>query len=151
MRDDALEGGGQFGVIDSKVRKTRDRAAGIIGVEGREDQVTGQRCLNCDCSSLAVADFSNQDDVGILPKYRAKRGSEAEPRLLVDLYLHDSRNAVFDRILDGDDVQAAQLYLPESRIERRRFARARRSSDEQEPFAGFEEPTHSWRVRLMKA
>jgi hypothetical protein len=42
------------------------RGWGVIGVQGREHQVTGLRSLDGNVGRLQVTDFTHHDDVGIL-------------------------------------------------------------------------------------
>jgi hypothetical protein len=64
----------------------------------------------------------------------------------VDLHLDDARDAVFDRVLDGDDVDAPLLKQAQRRIQRRRLARPRRSGDENEAFPRLEQLLHPWTI-----
>ena len=76
----------------------------VVGVQGREHEVTGERRLDRDLRRLVVADLTDEDDVGVRPQDRPQRGGEVQARLVVDLHLVDAREPVLDRVLDGDDV-----------------------------------------------
>ena len=84
-----------------------------------------QRCLNRDHRRLRVAYLADEDDIGVLAQDRAKCCWKRQPRLFVDLHLHNSLQAVLHRVLDGHDVHAARLHRSQHGIERRRLARTR--------------------------
>ncbi len=73
-------------------------------MEGRKDQVTGQRRLDGDLGRLQIPDLSDHDHVGILAQDRPQPVGEGEVDLGVDLDLADPLELVLDGILDGDDV-----------------------------------------------
>ena len=50
--------------LDAQVEQSQDRARRVVGVQGREHQVAGERRLNRDDRRLQVADLAHQDDVG---------------------------------------------------------------------------------------
>ena len=98
--------------------------------------------MHRDRRRFAVADFADEDDIGILAQHRPQCGCESETRLFVNLHLHDSGNPIFDRIFDSDDVHAAMLQKSEGGVQRCRFSRARRTGDEDQSFAHVEQLLH---------
>ena len=79
----------------------------VGGVERDEHEVPCFGRLDAGQHGLAVTQFSDKDDVGVLPNRAAQRGGEVG-HVDADLALVDQRFLVFvvilDRILDGDDV-----------------------------------------------
>src|SRR5437762_10714423 len=52
--------------------------------------VSGERSLHGDFRRFGIADFTDHDDVGVLPQNRAKRVGEGESDLLFDRNLVDA-------------------------------------------------------------
>ena len=65
-----------------------------------EDQVARQSGLHRDLSGGDVADFTDHDDVGILPQNRTQRRAERQLPRFVDLHLVHQLDLVLDRVLD---------------------------------------------------
>ena len=83
----------------------------VVGVQGREHEVTGERGLDGDLRGLVVADLTDEHDVGVGAQDRAQRGGEGQPGLGVDLHLVDAGEPVLDRVLDRDDVASGLLTM----------------------------------------
>ncbi len=132
LRQDADHRRCQQVVFDAHVEQTVDGARGIVGVNGRQHQVTGQRRLHRDLRGFQVADLADHDDVGVLPHDRAQRVGERQIDLRLDLDLVDAGHLVFDRVLDGEDLDVGLVQAIERRIQRRRLAAAGRPGDEQD-------------------
>ena len=67
--------------------------------------MAGLRGLHGDLRGFFVANFSDHDDVGILPQDGAQAAREGKPRLVVHLYLIDAPASTYSTwIFDGDDV-----------------------------------------------
>src|SRR6267378_774358 len=115
---------------DSHVEQPRDRRRAVVRVQRGEHEVAGERGPNADLRRLEVARLTDQDDVGVLPEERAKRGGERTADPLVDLDLVHALQVVLDRILGGHDVHVRRVDRVNPRIERRRLAGAGRSSDQ---------------------
>ena len=69
------------------IAQTGDGAERIIGVQGGQHQVAGERGLNSDLRGFFVADFANHDDVGVLPQDGPERFGKVEVNFRVDLGL----------------------------------------------------------------
>src|SRR3546814_2582485 len=87
LRKDGAEGRGQKKRLHFQIFKARYRADRIIGVDGREDEVAGERGLPRDVGGLAIADFTDHHAVRILAQNRAQARREVEPDLGVHLRL----------------------------------------------------------------
>ena len=107
--------------------------------------------LNGDLRRLLVANLADENDVGVLAHDGPKRGTEGEAGAFVHLDLHDAWQAVLDGILDGDDVHATRLDLPQRRIQGRRLAGPRWARDQQEPLALLEQLPDAHEIRLREA
>ena len=125
--------------LDADVGQPRHRRRRIVGVQRRQHEVAGLRGLHRDAGGLLVADFADQDHVGVLAQDRAQRARERQLDLLVDLRLVDARQLVLDRIFDGDDVGALGLQRHQRRAERGGLAAAGRPDDEDHAVLVFEE------------
>ena len=80
--------------------------------------MTGQRCLDRDLGRLEVSDFSDQDDVRILPQKRSKRCRERQPDRLANLHLVHTGQVDLDRVLRGHDVGVRGVELGNGRLQR---------------------------------
>ena len=78
LRDDAVERGRDQAGIDAHVFQPRDRARGVLGVQGAEHHVAGHRGLEGDVGRLVVADLADEDHVGVGAEDRAQAGGERE-------------------------------------------------------------------------
>ena len=73
-------------------------------MQGRKHQVPRQGGSQPYLRRLVVTDLAYQNDVWVLPQARSQHDRERQIDLIVDLHLVDASQAVFDRILDGDDL-----------------------------------------------
>ena len=71
--------------------------------------MAGQRCLDRQLGGFAVADFADEDDVGVLAEEGAEAGGEGDAALGVDLHLGDAVEVVLDGVFDGHDVAAGAV------------------------------------------
>ena len=69
--------------------------------------MAGQRCLYGNLRSFQIADFTDHDDVRILPQNRAQCFGKRHVYARIDLGLSDPGQFVFDRVFDRQDVGAA--------------------------------------------
>ena len=77
---------------------------GVVGVQGREDDVPGQRRLDRDLGRLQVAGLAHQDLVGVLAEDRPQAVGERHADVGVDRHLDQALDLVLDRLLGGDDL-----------------------------------------------
>ena len=120
---------------------TSDRRR-IVGVQRRQHEVAGLRRLHRDLRRLGVADFADEDDVGILPQNGSQRARERQLDLLVDLRLVHAGDLILDRIFDRDDVGLLRLHRPQRGAQRRRLAAAGWADDEDHAVLMAEEFAH---------
>ena len=109
--------------IDLHVDQPADHADGVIGMDGREHDVPGERGLDRHARRVDVAALADHDDVRILPQDVAQAAGEGEADPLVDLHLMHAVQAIFHRILDGEHVAALAVDGGEAGIQRGGLAR----------------------------
>ena len=124
LRQHAVERRHEVVGLDLHVEEAAEHVDHVVGVDGGEHQVAGERRLDRDLGGLRVADLAHHDLVGIVAQDRAQPAREGEPLLLVDRDLRDAPELVLDRVLDGDDLVLRGLDLGEAGVERRGLARA---------------------------
>ena len=71
--------------------KTGEGAGGVVGVQRAEHHVARERCLDGDLGRFQVADFADEDDVGVVAQDAAQGGRERQPDLGMHLNLVDAR------------------------------------------------------------
>jgi len=130
LRDHADDVAGHEVGKHAQIHEARNGADGGVGVQRRVDLVSGHRRAEGHLGRLLVANLAHQDDVRVLPHHRADAGGEVELHHFVHRGLPDHRHRVFDRILEGHDVDALGVHEVEHRIEGGRLAAARRAGDE---------------------
>src|SRR5690606_5542973 len=111
LGEDAVDGGGEQVVLHAHVQQAGDAAGRIVGVQRGQHQVAGQRGLDGDARGFQVAHLADHDDVRILAHDAAQRVGEIQPDLWLGLDLVDAFDLVFDRILDGDDLDVGGVEL----------------------------------------
>ncbi len=124
LGQDAVERGDEVVGLDAHVEEAAQHVDHVVGVDGGEDKVAGERGVDGDLRRLLVANFADQDLVGVVAQNGAQAAREGEALLLVDGNLRDAANLVFDRIFDGDDLVFVALDLVERGVERGGFAGA---------------------------
>ena len=129
---------------------------GIVGVQGRENQVAGLGQGQRELNGLEVAHLTDQQDVGVFAQGGAQRPLEGGT-VEADLALVDRREPVvvhvLDGILDGEDVERARrVDAGDDGGERGRLSRPGRAGDEDQA-AG--QPGHPfgdrWKAQLIEA
>ena len=73
---DADETGRDSERLDADVGKTGDRANGVVGVQRRQHQVTSHRRLESDRRRFLVANFSDEQHVGVLTQHGPQYSGE---------------------------------------------------------------------------
>ena len=127
-------------ILREEVRVARDRALGVAGVQGGEDEVPGLSHAEGHLGRVAVADLADENDVGVLPQPVFQTVGEGV-HVEADLALGDDRmgqfgKQVFDRLLDRDDpVAAFSIEEVDDHRQRGSFARAGDAGDEHQPVA----------------
>ena len=84
----------------------------------RKQQVTRQGHLHRDLRRFEIPDFPNHDDVWIMPQKRAQGASEGQPDRGTDLHLLNSRQLIFDRVLDRHQFEFRRIQSGERGVQR---------------------------------
>ena len=94
----------------------------VVGVDGRQDVVTGQGRSGSNRRGFSVPDLTHHHDVRIEPEHGPQATCEGQARLGVDRDLGDAGNRVLDRVLDGDELALDAVDLRQRGVERRGLA-----------------------------
>src|SRR3989344_5305231 len=126
----ADDGGADEVAGHAQVGQAGDGRGRVVGVQGREHQVTRQRGLDRHLRRFEVADFADHDDVRVLPH----EGAHALGKTQVDGRLHlrlvEGGLDHFDRVFDGADVDLVGGHALERGVQRGGLARARGAGDQ---------------------
>src|SRR5262245_5422149 len=99
-------------------------------MQGRENEVTGERSLDGDFSRFKVANLTDKNDVGILAKERPEGRGEVQTDLLLHLHLVDAGKVELNRIFGGHDVCLDRVERLERGVKRVCFTASSWTSDE---------------------
>src|SRR5713226_2510386 len=135
--------------LDAHVDEAGDGARGVVGVDGAEDEVAGQRGLDGDLRRLAVADLADHDHVRVLAEEAAQPVGEGEVDLRVHRRLRDALELVLDRVLDGHDVEVRPVDLAEGRVERGGLAAPGGPRHQHDPVRLVDQPLHGGELVLV--
>ena len=113
--------------------------------------MAGERRLDGDLRGLKVADFADENDVGILTQEAAEKLGECEFLFGVDLALHQSSNVVFNGILGGEDLYIDRVELIERGVERGGLSRTSRASDDDDAVGLVDHRAHAIEVIIAQA
>ena len=75
LRDHAVERARDEEGFDAHLDEPHRRRRGVVGVQRREHEVTGERGLDRDDRRLLVADLTDEDDVGVGTQDRSQRAA----------------------------------------------------------------------------
>ena len=99
--EDACECGGDEEGFDAHVDESCDGAGGVVGVEGREDHVSGEGGLDGHAGGFGVSDFADHDAVGVLTEEGSECGGEGESDFGGDM----------DLLTDASDGKTTFLFF----------------------------------------
>jgi hypothetical protein len=119
----ADDGAGDEIGFNAKIQQPRNGTRRIVGVEGTEDEVPSQRALDGHDGGLAVADFAEHDDVGVLTKNAPQAAGEGHALTIGDLRLADAFEFVLDRVFNRENVPLTVVDLLERCIKCRALAK----------------------------
>jgi len=89
---------------NAEIEQARDRRRGVVGMQGRQHEMAGEGGLDRHLGSFQVTDFTNHDDVRVLPHERAHTLRETEVDHVLHLHLVERWFDHLDRILDGAHI-----------------------------------------------
>src|SRR5208337_755566 len=108
--------------FDSHIHKAGDGFGRAIGVQRGENKVSGKRGLDGDFRGFKVADFADQNNVGILPQESAQGGGKIQANLLFHLHLVHASQLELNRVFGGHDVGVGLVEARNGGIKRVGFA-----------------------------
>src|SRR5581483_4167476 len=121
---DADERGGYHERLNVHFGQAGDGAGRVVGVKGGNEEMAGERGLDCDLGGLLIADFADEDNVGVHAEVATEGAGEGQANLAVHLHLVDAGQGVLDRVLRGLDVDVGLVDFAEGGIKGHRLARA---------------------------
>src|SRR6266849_4611763 len=127
---DAIQSGNEIVGLDSHVDETADDVGHVVGVDGSEHQVPGERGLNGDLRGFLVADFADHDFVRVVAEDGAQTAGEGKTLFFVDGNLGDAAKLVLDGVFDRDDFVFVGLDFVDGGVERGGFAGTGRAGDQ---------------------
>ncbi len=130
LRENAIESGNEIVWFDAHVDEAADHVGDVVGVDGGENEMAGERGLNGDLRGFFVANFADHDLVGIVTQNRTQAAGEGEALFFVDGNLRDAADLIFDGIFDGDDFIFVGFNFVDRGVERGGFAGAGWAGDE---------------------
>ena len=110
-----------------------------------------ERRVDRDFGRLAVADFADHDDVGVLTQERAESPRERHADLRLHLHLVDAGHVVFYRVLGRHDADVDLVDFRKERVERRRLAGASGSRHEEDAVRSVDDLADDRVVALVEA
>ena len=122
LGQNAVQRGNEVVGFDADVQEAAEHVDHVVGVNGGEDQVAGERGVDGDLGGFLIADFADHDLIGIVPQDGAEAAREGQALLLVDRDLRDALELILDGIFDGDDLVFVVLDLAQRGVERGGFA-----------------------------
>ena len=132
LGQDAIERGDEVVGFDAHIQEAAEDVDDVVGVDGGENKVAGEGRVDGDLRRLLVADFADEDLVGVVAQDGAEAAREGEALLFVYRNLGDAADLVFDRVLNGDDLVFVALDLVERGVERGGLAGAGGPGDQQD-------------------
>ena len=136
LGDDEEEGGGDEEGGDAHVEEAGDGGGAVVGVEGGEDEVTGEGGADADLGGFEVAGLADEDDVGVLAEEGTEGGGEGAADFVVDLDLVDALEVVLDGVLGGHDVDVGGVDGMDGGVEGGGLAGAGGAGDEDHAVGG---------------
>jgi hypothetical protein len=129
LGEEGAHGGGDEEGLDAHVDQAGNAADGVVGVEGGETRWPVRE------ARMAISAVSRSRISPIITTFGSARRMERRPAAKVRLIsgdgdLHDAREFVFHRVLDGDDAAVGVVHLAEEGVEAGGFAGAGGAGDE---------------------
>ena len=81
LRDDAENHAGRNTPLNAQFGEPGDRRHRIVGMKGRENEMSGHRSVNGGLRGLGIANLADKNHVGILPQDGAQARAQTSGRL----------------------------------------------------------------------
>jgi hypothetical protein len=122
LGDGADEGGADEEGFDAHFEEPGNGGDAVVGMEGREDEVAGLGGADGYFGGFGIADFADEDDIGVMTEDGAEAAGEGEADIVAGLDLRDAFELVFDGVFDGDDFALSVVGVGECGVEGGGFA-----------------------------
>ena len=113
--------------VDFHIYQPSDGIDDVVGVDGTQNQMTGQGRVYSDKSCFLVTYLTNHDFVGVLPYYRSQPVGKGQAFLVVDRYLDDVFDLILHRIFDSNKLVSGRVDELDAGVQSGCFAAAGRS------------------------
>ena len=130
LRHDAVESGYKVVRFDAHVDEAADNVGHVVGMDGGENQMAGERGLDGDLGGFLVADFADHDLVRVVAQDGTQAARKSETLLFIHGNLGDAPKLILDWIFDGDDFVFVALDFVDGGIKRGGLSGARRSCNQ---------------------
>ncbi len=107
-------------------------------MQGGQHQVARHCGASGNLGGFLVADFTHQQNVGVLPQEGAEHARKGEVDFFIDLHLADAGNAIFDRILAGQYLYVALIELFQGTVQRGGLAGTGGPGHQYDPVGGLD-------------
>ena len=138
LGQDGFQAGGHQKRFHAHVQQTRGGPNGGVGVQGRKNQVPGERRLHRGFGGFPITDFPNHHHVGVVPKDGPQTRSKVEPHPAVHRNLVHAFHVVLHRIFHGDAFDLVGDDAGQRGVQRRRFARTGGARHQQDAIRAFD-------------
>ena len=85
-------------------------------MERGQDQVAGERCFDADFSGLKVPDFTDHNDIGVLPQKRFERRRKGQADVRLNEHLVNAHEIELDGVFRRGDIDVRSVQRLESGI-----------------------------------
>ena len=99
LGDAANQGGSDQVGLNAHFEQASHRADAVVGVERGKNQVPGLRGADGNFGGFKITNFTDQNDIGVMPQDGAQARGESEADLFAHLDLHRAFELIFDRDL----------------------------------------------------
>ena len=100
------------------VHQTGHRAGRVIGVQGTQHQMAGNRSLYRNSRRFLVTNLTNHNNIRVLSQNRAQRGGKGQAGFNINLHLIDAVNVGLHRVLNRYNIHRIAVQLTQRRIQR---------------------------------
>ncbi len=124
LRDDRTQRRVQQKLLHPQIEQAGKSAGRVTGVHRGKNEVAGQCGLHCHGRRLAIANFTNHDDVGILAHDAAQSARKVVTDFRLHLDLVDTVELVLDGIFERDDLHLGTVDAAHEGVQARGLAGA---------------------------
>ena len=104
---------------NAHIYQTDDGRSCVVGMQGRQNQVTGDSGTDTDIRRLRVTHLTDHDDIRVLTEDGSQSCCEGHTSLGIYLNLIDTVDRLLDRVLNGDNIYIGLCELTERCVQSR--------------------------------